>query len=98
MLKIFFTILLITIILLSLKLILRICTFLLLLRNFGLNGIIRSFIFKQTTNASPDSKNNQEENNQKMVKCVKCQLYIPENKAYLYQGNFYCCKEHTDSA
>jgi len=40
-----------------------------------------------------DYSNNNPDSNT-MVKCAKCQLYIPGADAIVYRGNPYCCKEH----
>ena len=33
-------------------------------------------------------------NSHKMVKCAKCQLYIPETEAFIEAGQSYCSKQH----
>jgi ribosomal protein S26 len=43
---------------------------------------------------STSPKNNDLKKSSKMVKCAKCQLYVPEEKAFQYQGQFYCCEAH----
>ena len=85
--RILLAILLIAIILLFLKLIFRILGFFFLMRNSGLKELIKTLMSGQII--KPDNKSSQ-----KMVQCAKCQLYIPETKAYNYQGHSYCCEEH----
>ena len=33
-------------------------------------------------------------NDPKMIKCIKCNLYVPETESYKYNGEFYCCESH----
>jgi len=84
--RILILIFLIAIILLFLKLILRVSLFL-LFNPFSIKKLIEILLKSAPTNGN-------DENNSKMVKCTMCQLYIPKNKAYHYQGQFYCCEAH----
>ena len=85
--KILLIALLIMIIVLFLKLIFRVGLFL-LLNPFNIKRLLETLL--KTTAAN----NIQTQDSAKMVKCAKCQLYIPEVKAYQYQGQFYCCEAH----
>jgi hypothetical protein len=87
--RLLFIILLLIITWLAFKLIIRILALFLLSRNTGFYTVVKDFIAKQaaTTRADPQT-------NQKMVKCVTCKLYIPEDKAYYAEGKYYCCAAH----
>jgi hypothetical protein len=87
-------ILFIPIVWLFFELIFKIGTVLFLLRRFSLSEVIKILLSKHQCQQSNTNTNNN--GNQKMVQCTKCQLYVPENKAYHYHGNFYCCEEHAN--
>lgn len=33
----------------------------------------------------------------RMVRCEKCGLHVPEHEAIQQQGRYFCCKAHQDS-
>lgn len=43
------------------------------------------------------NQSDSEQNASKMIKCAKCQLYIPENEAINAKGKYYCCHAHANS-
>lgn len=32
---------------------------------------------------------------EKMVRCSRCEMFVPISDASMYDGKFYCCEEHT---
>lgn len=65
------------------------------------NGARKHYGFHNTNGAYKHSSYNKAKangkttTNAKMVPCIKCQLYVPENESYFLDGKYYCCKEHS---
>lgn len=43
------------------------------------------------------NQSDSEQNASKMIKCAKCELYIPENEAISAKGKYYCCHAHANT-
>lgn len=52
------------------------------------------FTFSSNIHNSNQKTEQNTKNNQSMVKCKTCNLYIPKNESYQKNDDFYCCKEH----
>lgn len=46
------------------------------------------------SNASSDSKHNDDKHIEDMVQCAQCSVHLPRSEAYLVGGQFYCSKDH----
>ncbi len=58
-------------------------------------GLIMAFKAVANQHHRPHSHTNPKNLNQTMVQCTKCNLYVLESEAIMYQGKPYCSKEHT---
>lgn len=58
-------------------------------------GLIMAFKAVANHHNRPHSHTASKNLNQTMVQCNKCNLYVLESEAIMYQGKPYCCKAHT---
>lgn len=84
-------ILIILIAFLFIKLIIRLWSLFYIFKKSGIFSFIRAAREHNKSQQQPT----QDSEEKVMVKCAKCQLYVPRKEATVAHGKYYCSKQHS---